>query len=183
MATLKGVKPRRSRDRHRSRRSPARTPLGASPCISKRLHYACRPVATLSYLAPFYCSFRSNPPAVTEPSFSILVCRSSRSPSRSNLSKPLYILRFGLPPVLLPSPLVVSPFRVPRQFRDLHLPSLHQGVFSPPRALRPSLLFFKLVDFSFSLKLSLTRDANDATILITRYRYLDRTAAFLTRLV
>lgn len=43
-----------------------RTPLGASPCISKRLHYACRPVATLSYLAPFYCSFRPNPPATTK---------------------------------------------------------------------------------------------------------------------
>lgn len=144
-----------------------RIPLGASPCISKRLHYACRPVATLSYLAPFYCSFRSNPPAATKLSSPILVC-SSRSFS-FNLSKLLYILRFDLLSVLLPSPLIVSPFRLSRQSRDLHLPPLLHISSLWYSSSFPVL--FK-VDISFSQSRSLW-DVNDATILITQYQYLD----------
>jgi len=62
---LKKIKPTVSRP-DISTHGDVRTPLGASPCISKRLHYARRPVATLSYLVPFYCSFRPNPPAATK---------------------------------------------------------------------------------------------------------------------
>lgn len=110
-------------------------PLGASPCISKRLHYACRPVATLSYLAPFYYSFRSNPPAATKrvdlPPLSFVF--SSRSTYRNRS------IIFSLS---LPSPLIVSPF--PRQSRNLHLPPfLRIFLFS-----FASFLVFRLFFFS-----------------------------------
>lgn len=103
-------------------------------------------------------------PPLRNPPSPILVCSSSFS-SFSSLRQ-LYILHIGLLSILLPSPLVVSPFRLPRQSRDLHL-----RISSLPRSSSSPILF-KPVDLFFSKPLS-TRDANDAAILITRYRYFD----------
>lgn len=105
----------------------------ASPCISKRLHYACRPVATLSYLAPFHCSFRPNPPATTK-----------RSPPPPRL----HLLLLFLPLIHLPSSRALL-------LVFLLVRLIETALYSSFRPLSPSsssfLLFSHLVNLDLDL--------------------------------
>lgn len=126
--------------------------------ISKRLHYACRPVATLSYLAPFHCSFRPNPPALRNGTPSLLflvlllVCASFFSCSSSfNLLISFYILHFDFS-VLLPSSL--SSFLFNLDFHPLSLLYIF-SLFSPslfPDFFLSSLTFLFIRSYSLDQK-------------------------------